>query len=70
MRKRGRAGFGINSYCVDESFPDFFPSHPKGPARNEIVPLLVLSLAIAIDEGVVGAFQNLGPLNKHRLNFI
>lgn len=36
--------------------------------RNEIGPFLVLSLALAIDEEVVGSFPNLGPVNKHGLN--
>lgn len=39
-----------------------------GQQRNEIGPFLVLSLALAIDEEVVGSFPNLGPINKHRLN--
>lgn len=65
---RGRSGVGINSYCVDDSIPDFFPSYPNGPARNGIVPFPVLSLAIAIDKEVVGSFPNLRPVNEHRLN--
>lgn len=68
MRKRGRSGLGINSYCVDESVPDFLPSYPNGPARNEMVPFLVLSLAITIDKEVVGSFRNLRSVNEHRLN--
>lgn len=39
-----------------------------GQQRNEIGSFLVLSLALAIDEEVVGSFPNLGPINKHRLN--
>lgn len=54
MRKRGRSGVGINSYRGDESIPDFLPSYPNGPERNEIVLFSVLSLAIAIDKEVVG----------------
>lgn len=43
------------------------PVTQMGQQRNEIGPFLVLTLALAIDEGVVGSFPNLGPVNRHRL---